>query len=73
MTLRTIRLILFITLIPEVLILGFFVYARIQSPPKAGRMIANALGIPHPAREMAAKSARRQLKREKRKAKEVSK
>ncbi|HMU82624.1 MAG TPA: glycerophosphodiester phosphodiesterase family protein [Leptospiraceae bacterium] len=49
MTLRTIRLILFITLIPEVLILGFFVYARIQSPPKAGRMIANALGIPHPA------------------------
>jgi len=43
------RLILIITLIPEILVLGFFIFARIQSPPSLGRSIAAQLDIPHPA------------------------
>ncbi len=49
MTLRGIRILLFITLIPEVLILGFFVYSRLLSPPHAGRTIAAEIGAPYPA------------------------
>lgn len=49
MSLRTLRTILILTLIPEVLIIGFFVYARVQSPPTAGRGLALAQEIPYPA------------------------
>lgn len=49
MRLRTLRTILILTLIPEILIIGFFVYARVQSPPAAGRAIAAGLEIPYPA------------------------
>lgn len=49
MSLRTLRTILILTLIPEILIIGFFVYARVKSPPTAGREIAAAQEIPYPA------------------------
>ncbi|MCE9598000.1 MAG: glycerophosphodiester phosphodiesterase [Spirochaetia bacterium] len=49
MNLRKIRLILILTLIPEVLVLAFFVFSRTQSPPAAGRALTEKLEIPRPA------------------------
>ncbi|MBL8021288.1 MAG: hypothetical protein JNM27_16580 [Leptospirales bacterium] len=49
MNLRKVRLILIFTLIPEILVLGFFIFSRTQSPPAAGKPIADSMEIPRPA------------------------
>lgn len=49
MNLRKVRLILIFSLIPEILVLGFFIFSRTQSPPAAGKPIADSMEIPRPA------------------------